>query len=57
MELSLANIDLNENPYAGAEHDTNKSLRDFAFGEDHGSPGKSVAARPDRLGYAQGGWT
>jgi hypothetical protein len=27
----LANIDLNSNPYAGTEHDTNKSLRDFAL--------------------------
>jgi hypothetical protein len=31
MDLSLANIDLNENPYAGTEHETNKSLRDFAL--------------------------
>src|SRR5260370_8687796 len=31
MDLSLANIDLNSNPYAGTEHDTNKSLRDFAL--------------------------
>jgi hypothetical protein len=31
MDLTLANIDLNSNPYAGTEHDTNKSLRDFAF--------------------------
>src|SRR5260370_39585836 len=31
MDLSLAHIDLNSNPYAGTEHDTNKSLRDFAL--------------------------
>jgi hypothetical protein len=31
MDLSLANIDLNSNPYAGTEHDTNKSLRDDAL--------------------------
>ena len=31
MDLSLANVDLNENPYAGTEHDTNKSLRDLAL--------------------------
>jgi hypothetical protein len=31
MDLSLANVDLNENPYAGTEHDENKSLRDFAL--------------------------
>jgi hypothetical protein len=31
MDPLLANIDLNENPYAGTEHDTNKSLRDFAL--------------------------
>jgi hypothetical protein len=31
MDLSLANIDLNSNPYAGTEHDENKSLRDFAL--------------------------
>jgi hypothetical protein len=29
MDALLANIDLNSNPYAGTEHDTNKSLRDF----------------------------
>jgi hypothetical protein len=31
MDLTLANIDLNSNPYAGTEQDTNKSLRDFAL--------------------------
>jgi hypothetical protein len=31
MDPLLANIDLNSNPYAGTEHDTNKSLRDFAL--------------------------
>src|ERR1700722_6030177 len=31
MNPSLASVDLNENPYAGTEHDTNKSLRDFAL--------------------------
>ena len=31
MNPSFANIDLNENPYAGTEQDTNKSLRDFAL--------------------------
>jgi hypothetical protein len=31
MDLSLANIDLNSNPYPGTEHDENKSLRDFAL--------------------------
>ena len=31
MNPSLANIDLNENPYTGTEQDTNKSLRDFAL--------------------------
>jgi hypothetical protein len=31
MDLSLANVDLNKNPYAGTEHDTNKSLRDLAL--------------------------
>jgi hypothetical protein len=31
MDPSLANVDLNENPYAGTEHDTNKSLRDLAL--------------------------
>jgi hypothetical protein len=31
MDPLLANIDLNSNPYAGTEHDTNKSLRDLAL--------------------------
>jgi hypothetical protein len=31
MDLSLANIDFNSIPYAGTEHDENKSLRDFAL--------------------------
>src|SRR5258708_31316062 len=31
MDPLLANIDLNKNPYAGTEHDTNKSLRDLAL--------------------------
>jgi hypothetical protein len=31
MDPLLANIDLNENPYAGTEHDTNKSLRNLAL--------------------------
>jgi hypothetical protein len=31
MDPSLPNVDLNENRYAGSEHDTNKSLRDFAL--------------------------
>jgi hypothetical protein len=31
MDQSLANIDLNSKPYAGIEHDENKSLRDFAL--------------------------
>ena len=31
MDPFLANIDLNSNPYAGTEHDTNKSLRDLAL--------------------------
>jgi hypothetical protein len=31
MDPLRANIDLNENPYAGTEHDTNKSLRDLAL--------------------------
>jgi hypothetical protein len=48
MDLSPANIDLNSTPYAGTEHDTNKSLRDFAL--------ERITARPDRLRYAQGGW-
>jgi hypothetical protein len=57
MDLSLANIDLNSNPYAGTEHDTNKSLRDFALERIMARREKSVTACPDRQGHAQGGWT
>jgi hypothetical protein len=31
VDLSLVNVDLNENPFAGTEHNTNKSLRDIAL--------------------------
>ena len=31
MDLSLVNVDLNENPFAGTKHNTNKSLRDIAL--------------------------
>jgi hypothetical protein len=31
MDLSLTNIDLNSNPYAGTDDDQNRSLRDLAL--------------------------
>ena len=49
MDLSLANIDLNSNPYAGTEHDTNKSLRDFALE-------RIMARRENRSQLAQIAW-
>jgi hypothetical protein len=49
MDLSLANIDLDENPYAGTEHDTNKSLRDFALE-------RIIARRENRSQLAQIAW-
>ena len=49
MDPSLANIDLNENPYAGTEQDTNKSLRDFALE-------RIMARRANRSQLAQIAW-
>jgi len=49
MNPSLANIDLNENPYAGTEQDTNKSLRDFALE-------RIMARRANRSQLAQIAW-
>jgi hypothetical protein len=49
MDLSLANIDLNSNPYVGTEHDTNKSLRDFALE-------RIMARRENRSQLAQIAW-
>jgi hypothetical protein len=45
----LANIDLSSNPYAGTEHDTNKSLRDFALE-------RIMARRENRSQLAQIAW-
>jgi hypothetical protein len=49
MNPSFANIDLNENPYAGTEQDTNKSLRDFALE-------RIMARRANRSQLAQIAW-
>jgi hypothetical protein len=49
MDPSLANIDLDSNPYAGTEHDTNKSLRDFALE-------RIMARRENRSQLAQIAW-
>ncbi len=49
MDPLLANIDLNSNPYAGTEHDTNKSLRDFALE-------RIMARRENRSQLAQIAW-
>ena len=49
MDPSFANIDLNENPYAGTEQDTNKSLRDFALE-------RIMARRANRSQLAQIAW-
>jgi hypothetical protein len=49
MNPSFANIHLNENPYAGTEQDTNKSLRDFALE-------RILARRANRSQLAQIAW-
>ncbi len=49
MDLSLVNVDLNENPFAGTEHDTNQSLRDFALE-------RITARRQNRSQLAQIAW-
>src|SRR3984885_11719994 len=49
MALLLANIHLTSKPYAGAEHDTNKSLRDFALE-------RIMARRENRSQLAQIAW-
>jgi hypothetical protein len=49
MDPSLACVDLNENPFSGTEHDTNKSLRDFALE-------KITARRENRSQLAQIAW-
>jgi hypothetical protein len=49
MDLALANVDLNSNPYSGTEHDTNKSLRDFALE-------MIMARRENRSQLAQIAW-
>ena len=49
MNPSFANIDLNENPYAGTEQDTNKSLRDLALE-------RIMARRANRSQLAQIAW-
>jgi hypothetical protein len=50
MDPLLASIiDLNENPYAGTELDTNKSLRDFALE-------RIMARRENRSQLAQIAW-
>ena len=49
MDLSLANIDLNSNPYAGTEQDTNQSLRDLALE-------RIMARRANRSQLAQIAW-
>ena len=49
MDPLLSNIDLNSNPYAGTEHDTNKSLRDFALE-------RIMARRENRSQLAQIAW-
>src|SRR6266436_8858077 len=49
MDPLLANIDLTENPYAGTEHDTNKSLRNLALE-------RIMARRENRSQLAQIAW-
>ena len=49
MNPSFANIDLNENPYAGTEQDTNNSLRDLALE-------RIMARRANRSQLAQIAW-
>jgi hypothetical protein len=49
VDLSLVNVDLNENPFAGTEHNTNKSLRDIALE-------RIMARRENRSQLAQIAW-
>jgi hypothetical protein len=49
MDPSLTNIGFNENPYAGTEHDTNRSRRAFALE-------RIMARRKNRSQLAQIAW-